>query len=79
MKYGKEVIELMACYPGRDFKMEEIVRGVAPHSVNNRQRAATRQSVLRVLRILVENGSVLRRPTRPGIRNTALYRWKSAT
>ncbi|TAM88965.1 MAG: hypothetical protein EPN41_04765 [Candidimonas sp.] len=79
MKYGKEVIELMACYPGRDFKMEEIVRSVASESIIGSQRTAVRQSVLRVLQGLIENGSVLRRPTRPGVRNAALYRWKSAT
>lgn len=79
MKYAREVIGLMACYPGRDFKMGEIIRAVVPTGATKRDRDAVRQSVLRVLNQLVESGIVLRRPTRPGVRNKALYRWRNAT
>jgi len=79
MKYAREVIELMAAYPGRDFKMAELVRAASPTIPDARTRGAVRQGVLRVVTALIENGSVLRRPTRPGVRTQALYRWRNAT
>lgn len=80
MKFAKEVIELMAACPGRDFKMIELIRyATGGRDLSLQERNAARQSVLRVLRELTEMGSVLRRPTRPGVRNAATYRWRTAT
>ena len=33
MKYAKEVIDLMAAYPGRRFKMKQIINYAAPLSL----------------------------------------------
>lgn len=78
MLYAAEVTNLLAAYPGRDFRMIEIVRHVAngrPHSKQQRDRY--RQGVLRVIRALVDADLVR---CKPGLRGQpALYRWKSAT
>lgn len=75
MRYATEVIGLMAAYPGRDWRMIEIVRHVAkgrPHSKQQRDRY--RQGVLRVIRALVDADAVR---CKPGLRGQpALYRWK---
>lgn len=73
MKYAKEVIELMAAFPGRDFKMIEIVRYVnAPRS----DRHKVRIGVSRVLKTLQDSGVVLVRPPRAIRGGYALYRWR---
>lgn len=78
MLYAAEVTNLLAAYPGRDFRMVQIVRHVAngrPHSKQQRDRY--RQGVLRVIRALVDADLVR---CKPGLRGQpALYRWKSAT
>lgn len=80
MKFGKEVIELMAACPGRDFRMIELVRhATGGRELTTRERNAVRQGVLRVIHELIGMGSVLSRPSRPGVRNCASYRWNSAT
>ncbi|MDF3850691.1 hypothetical protein [Achromobacter denitrificans] len=80
MKFAKEVIGLMAAYPGRDFKMAELVRiATGARTLTVKERTSVRQGVLRAVNALIEHGQVLRRPSRPGVRNAAVYRWKSAT
>jgi hypothetical protein len=77
VKYANEIITLIGAYPERDWKMEEIVRGVAgARPLDRRQRNAARQAVLRVLTYLIGVGAVLRRPVRRGVRNSFTYRWK---
>lgn len=74
MKYAHEVIELLAPYPGRQFRMAEIVRYVAPQAAGaDRQRV--RNGVLRVLESLEEHGSVEITPaaSRGGF---ATYAWQ---
>ena len=80
MKFAKEFIGLMAPYPGREFKMADLVRGATgARELTVKERTAARQGVLRAINALIDHGQVLRRPSRPGIRNAAVYRWKSAT
>lgn len=72
MKYAKEVIELMSAYPGRDFRMIEIVRYVgAP----KHERHKVRVGVSRVLQALQESGLILVRPPSHARGGYALYRW----
>lgn len=74
MKYAKEVMDLMGPYPGRHFRMGDIVRYVAPQAAGpDRQRV--RKGVLRVLESLVESGHVRVVPAarRGGF---ATYAWK---
>ena len=77
MKYASEVIDLLSPYPGREWKMVEILNDVGGGRISKRrERDAIRRGVARVLDGLIENGAVLRRPSRPGVRNMAVYQWK---
>ena len=74
MKYAHEVIGLLAPYPGRHFRMAEIVRYVAP-SARGTDRQRVRNGILRVLESLIENGSItVERATRRG--GFATYAWQ---
>ena len=78
MKFAKDVIELMQSYPGRQFRMIEIVRYVA----NGRrlalsERRSMRKGVLRVLESLAESGIVLIDPPRFHRGAPAFYAWRS--
>lgn len=80
MKFAKEIIGLMAAYPGRDFKMIELVRHVTgARDLAPRERDRERKAVIRVLAQLKEAGHIVRRPTRSDVRNALCYRWKSGT
>lgn len=74
MRYAREVEDLMKPYPGRDWKMAQIVRYVC--SVRNEtRRQKVRIGVHRVIATLIEHGRVERDP--PGKYGSyALYRWK---
>ena len=74
MKYAHEVMDLLAPYPGRHFRMAEIVRYVAPQAAGQ-ERQRVRNGVLRVLESLQEHGSIEIEPaaTRGGF---ATYAWK---
>lgn len=77
MKYAHEVMDLLASYPGRDFRMEQVVRYVAGPSLDQRKRRAVREAVRVVLGQLAESGCVIVTPsTRRG--SFALYRWREA-
>lgn len=74
MKYASEVIDLLGPYPGRQFRMAEIVRYVDPRA-QGAQRQRIRNGVLRVLQSLEEHGQIECQPaaTRGGF---ATYAWK---
>jgi predicted DNA-binding protein YlxM (UPF0122 family) len=55
LKYATKVIELMAAFPKRDFRMAEIVRYVNPGPKN---RKSVYQAVKRVIDKLMEVGRV---------------------
>ena len=74
MRYAREVMALLAAYPGRDFKPGQIVRYVAAQRAEL-VRPRLRVGVHRVLMALVESGHVERDP--PGRYGSyAVYRWK---
>lgn len=77
MRYAAEVMDLLAAYPGRTFRMAEIVRHVAKGRPSCRQqRDRYRQGILRVLQAL-SDADVIR--CRPGIRGQpALYSWRES-
>lgn len=59
MKYAKEVIDLMAAFPGRDFRMAQIIRHVTGgRNIPEPERHAVREGVKRVLRQLCDSGQV---------------------
>lgn len=75
MKHAKEIIELMASFPGREFRMIELVRYVCPKPKDQRERSAVHRSVHRAIEALVETGSVVKRtPKMNGGYGT--YYWK---
>lgn len=77
MKYAKEVIDLLAAYPGRRFRMIHIVRHVAggqPDDVGEWERI--RKGVRRVLEDLETHGHVSRRLPTAGSGGFSLYAWK---
>ncbi len=75
MKYAKEVIDLLAAYPGRDFRMIEIVRFACKNPEDPKARAAARQGVHQIIRMLHESGAVMISPPRMARGGFALYRW----
>ena len=75
MKYGREVIDLMAPFPGRGFRMQQLVRYVTGgRTLDERSSKATRKAVSRVLDQLHLCGSVevLAASSRGA---AATYRW----
>ncbi|UOK17259.1 hypothetical protein vBBaMIFTN8_72 [Bordetella phage vB_BaM-IFTN8] len=57
MKYAREVIDLMAAFPGRRFKVRQIVNHAAPRATAQ-QRSSVRIGVHRVLKSLELSGQV---------------------
>ena len=73
MKYAKEVIELLAAYPGKEFRMAQIVRHVSrAMELSSARRNAVRQGVLRVLNFLEESGQIMKIMEAP---NSTYYTW----
>lgn len=74
MKYAHEVIDLLAAYPGRPFKMGQILRHVAPRA-DRRRLTVVRVGVWRVIQTLEECGRVhIERPSdKTGTSST--YAW----
>lgn len=75
MRYARETMELMAAYPGRDFRMGAIVRYIIGGNTETRKRKATREGVRLVMEHLVAAGAVHLTPAK-GRGGFALYRWK---
>src|SRR5260363_122536 len=55
MKYAQEIIDLMGAYPGRAFRMREIVKYVSGKEANDKERKQVRIGVWRVLNQLNES------------------------
>ncbi len=75
MKYAREILGLMRPYPGRQFRMAELVRGVNP-AAEGAERQRIRNGVLRVLAELEQNGSITRVESTQARGGYALYSWK---
>lgn len=59
MKYAKEVIDLLACYPGREFRAKEIINHVmAAMHLSSECRIKVRKGVDRVLGQMASSGAV---------------------
>lgn len=73
MKYAKEVLDTMSAFPGRPWRMAELVRGASgARELTRRERNAMRQAILRVLETLHEGGQVARIEH---ARNSLAYVW----
>lgn len=74
MKYAREILGLMRPYPGREFRMAQLVRCVsAGRTLSPRRLEAVRKGVRRVLDDLVEAGMVERVG---GNTKSAAYAWR---
>ncbi|MBB1625682.1 hypothetical protein [Achromobacter sp. UMC71] len=74
MKYAKEVLDTMSAFPGRPWRMAELVRGASgARELTPRERNAMRQAILRVLETLHEGGQVARIEH---ARNSLAYVWR---
>lgn len=59
MKYAAEVMALLAPYPGREFRMRQIVNYVAPKKADERERKRVQMAIYRVLHTLADSGHVV--------------------
>jgi hypothetical protein len=75
MKLADRIIDLMAPFPGRPFRMQEIVKYANPRAADKRSKEATRKQARVVLEQLAESGSIeIRAREKNG--GQALYIWK---
>lgn len=76
MKYAREVMDLMAAFPGREFKMDGLVRYAAgSRATTLKERRAIRKAIYRVLEALVDAGCVLTEPPNK-VGGYTKYRWR---
>jgi len=75
MLYAKEVIELMAAFPGRPFTVNRIVNYVQTRSHTKASKEALRKGIRRVLRELETNRQI-RIETNRKSGAAFLYVWK---
>lgn len=78
MKYAHEVIDLLGAFPGRRFKMRQIINHVAPRA-DQRQRAVVRTGVWRVLVALEESGQIASTRDEAESRVQVEYWWATIT
>lgn len=74
-RYSRSVIELLAAFPGREWRMCQVVRHVARGRVLGKpERERLRKGVRRALEALIEARVVQKKPGRRG--GATLYRWR---
>lgn len=74
MKYAPEILGLMRPYPGRPFRMSQLVHeATGGRPLSPRQMEAVRKGVKRVLDHLIDTGHVERVG---GTTRAALYAWR---
>ncbi|MCX8566848.1 MAG: hypothetical protein ON057_001575 [Glomeribacter sp. 1016415] len=75
MKYAQEIMDLMSAFPGRTFRMREIVQSVIKSNIIYRDRSRVKKGVWRVLQQLEEIDTItIIQPEKSG--TGAGYVWK---
>ncbi len=75
MKYAREIMDLMSAFPGRPFRMREIVQSVAKSNIIYTERSRIKKGVSRVLQQLKEIDTItIIEPKKSG--TGAGYVWK---
>jgi hypothetical protein len=70
-------MDLMGAFPGREFRMVQIVRyATQGRTLNLKERRAARKAIQRVLHELVQSGSVVPKPPAATRGAPVLYAWK---
>jgi len=59
VKYAKEVMSLLAAYPGREFRMREIINSIAGAYAEPKIRKQVHIGVWRVLQLLADSKQVI--------------------
>lgn len=60
MKYAREVIDLMACYPGRQFRLMELVRHVSRgRDLSVAEKTRIQRGLQRAMEAFQDTGSVV--------------------
>ena len=76
MKYAHEVIDLMASYPGRAFRLMELVRHISHgRELTPTEKTRLQRGVQRAMEALEECGSVNIREPEEG-RHGRAYQWR---
>lgn len=74
MKYAREILGLMRPYPGREYRMAQIIREVSRgRAMSPKERNAVREGVRRVLDQLIDSGHVVKIKDRE---KSAFYVWR---
>ncbi|MEN4918182.1 hypothetical protein ABE485_05885 [Achromobacter spanius] len=76
MKYAHEVMDLMACYPGRSFRLMELVRHVSHgRTLAVAEKTRLQRGIQRAMDALQDTGSVvIQEPAQGGHGRT--YAWR---
>ena len=76
MKFAADVMALLAPFPGREFRMRQIVNYCAPKKADERERKRVQMAVYRVLQMLADSGHVvIKERSKNGA--PATYAWRS--
>lgn len=76
MKYAAEIMSLMAAYPGRQFRMRQLVASIVGNKADDREKKQVRMGVWRVLKLLEESGHIVVE-AQEGRGASAQYAWKT--
>lgn len=77
MLYAREIIELMAAYPGRDFRIGDVINYVRNgRELTDKQRGAMREAVRQALLAFEQSGSVVVVRPFTNQRGWGYYRWQ---
>jgi transcription initiation factor IIE alpha subunit len=75
--YVSEIVELMAAFPGRDFRIGDVINYVRNgRDLSDKQARAMREGVNRALQALAETGSVAVVRPFTNQRGWAYYHWQ---
>jgi hypothetical protein len=77
MKYAREIMDLLAAFPGRQFRMVHIVNSICGKHATIKEKKQVRMGVWRVLKLLEESGHIVIE-AQDGRGASAQYAWKTS-
>lgn len=77
MKYAREVMDLLAAFPGRKFRMVHVVNSICGKHASIKEKKQVRMGVWRVLKLLEESGHI-DVEAQEGRGASAQYAWKTS-
>lgn len=77
MRFAREMMELMAPYPGRDWRMRQLVNYICNgRPIGREERNAMREAIRLVMEAFEESGAIHIKPSKEARGGFALYCWK---